>query len=177
LTPSKKCSNVASSQKFGVRYINYIGDGDSKTFQAILNLNPYGDECLVRKSECVNHVEKRMGTRLKNVKKKKLGGKGKLTDTLIKKLTKYYGLAIMRNPESVENMQRDIMATYLHSISTDKKPRHENCPSAEDSWCKFRRVESLGVPYTHPEPLHPVVAESIYLYTKTYREKIYLKDV
>jgi len=152
----------ASSQKFGVHYTNYIGDGDSKTFQAILNLNPYGDECPVRKSECVNHVEKRMGTRLRNIKKeKKLGGKGKLTDTLIKKLTKYYDLAIMRNPESVENMQRDIMATYLHSISTDKKPRHENCPSAENSWCKFRRAESLGVPYTHPEPLHPVVAESI----------------
>lgn len=86
----------ASIEKFGVRYVNYIGD--SKIFKALLDLKPYGDEFPIRKSECVNHVEKRMGTRLRNVRKKKLEGKGKLTENLIKKLTKYYGLAIMRNP-------------------------------------------------------------------------------
>jgi len=152
----------ASEEKFGVRYLTYIGDGDSKTFKALLDLNPYTNEYPIRKSECVNHVEKRMGTRLRNVRKeKKLGGKGKLTENIIKKLTKYYGLAIMRSPESVDNMQRDIMATYFHSISTDNNPRHENCPAGEDSWCKYRRAEKLGLEYTHPEPLHPDVAKHI----------------
>jgi len=37
----------ASVEKYGVRYRNYIGDGDSKTFKALLDLNPYGDECPV----------------------------------------------------------------------------------------------------------------------------------
>jgi len=60
-----------SEEKFGVRYVNYIGDGDSKTYKSILDLNPYGDDCPVIKSECVGHVEKRMGTRLRNVKKKR----------------------------------------------------------------------------------------------------------
>lgn len=152
----------ASLEKFGVRYQNYIGDGDSKTFKAILDLNPYGDEYPVRKSECVNHVEKRMGTRLRNVKKEhKLGGKGKLTDSLIKKMTKYYGLAIMRNSDSVEDMQRKIMATYYHYTSTDKKPRHEYCPVGEKSWCKFQHARSLRHKYTHPQPLHPDVAKHI----------------
>lgn len=60
-----------SVEKFGVKYDNYIGDGDSKTYKALIDLNPYGDDCLVIKSECVGHVEKRMGSRLRNVKKEK----------------------------------------------------------------------------------------------------------
>jgi len=39
----------------------------------------------------------------------------------------------MRNSDSVENMQRNIMATYLHMISTDENPRHENCPAGEEN--------------------------------------------
>ncbi|EFN76675.1 hypothetical protein EAI_06934, partial [Harpegnathos saltator] len=81
---------LRSEKKFEVKYVNYIGDGDSKTFKGILDINPYGDKCPVTKSECVGHVEKRMGTRLRNIKQaKKLGGKGKLTEALIRKLTKY----------------------------------------------------------------------------------------
>lgn len=82
-------------------------------------------------------IEKRMGTRLCNVKKdQKLGGKGKLTDT------------------NVEGMKKSIMAIYLHSISTNENPRHENCPEAEDSWCKYRRAQSLNQEYEHPALLH-----------------------
>jgi len=67
-----------SEEKYGVRYTNYVGDGDTKTFKAILDAKPYEDVIVV-KSECVGHVEKRMGSRLRNVKKTaKLGGKGKL---------------------------------------------------------------------------------------------------
>lgn len=95
------------------------------------------DELTVIKSECVGHVEKRMGTRLRNVKKtQKLGGKDKLTDALIKKLTTYYGLAIRRNSDSVDNMKREIMATFYHLCSTNEKPQHNYCPPGEDNWCK-----------------------------------------
>lgn len=52
-----------SMEKFGVRYTTYIGDEDSKFFKAILDLNPYGDDFIVKKNECVNHVKIRMGTR------------------------------------------------------------------------------------------------------------------
>ncbi|XP_011871660.1 PREDICTED: uncharacterized protein LOC105564118, partial [Vollenhovia emeryi] len=107
-----------SEEKFGVRYTNYVGDGDTKTFKSILDAKPYKD-IAVMKSECVGHVEKQMGSRFRNVKKTaKLGGKGKLTDALIKKLTKYYGLAIRRNANSKDNMKKEIMATFYHLIST-----------------------------------------------------------
>ncbi|GFU91386.1 uncharacterized protein TNCV_2541541 [Trichonephila clavipes] len=46
-----------------VRYISYIGDGDSKTFSSITACNPYGEDITVSKIECVGHVQKRMRTR------------------------------------------------------------------------------------------------------------------
>ena len=114
---------ATSQEKFGVKYSNYIGDGDSKTFKAILDSKPYGDELTVVKSECIGHVEKRMGSRLRNIRKeKKLAGKRKLTDKVVKKLTKYHGLSIQRNVNSVADMNREIMATYYH-IFQQKKSR------------------------------------------------------
>ena len=72
----------------GVKYKYYLGDGDTKTFKALLDLDPY-DDCPVSKKECVGHVQKRMGSRLRKLKKdtKGLGGKGKLTDKLITELS------------------------------------------------------------------------------------------
>ncbi|XP_076549216.1 uncharacterized protein LOC143306722 [Osmia lignaria lignaria] len=155
---------LKSEEKYGVKYGNYIGDGDSKTFKAILDVNPYGDELQVKKSECIGHVEKRMGTRLRNVKKiNKLGGKGKLTDVLIKKLQSYYRLAIRRNVNSVIDMKNAIMATYYHLCSTNENPRHEHCPTGEESWCKWKKAEALGSTdnLNHPLPLHPDVQKHI----------------
>ncbi|GFW22537.1 uncharacterized protein TNCV_3364491 [Trichonephila clavipes] len=51
-----------------VRYTSYIGDGDSKTFSSITASNPYGEDITVSKIECVGHVQKRMGTRLRKLK-------------------------------------------------------------------------------------------------------------
>lgn len=59
-----------SEEKYKVKCTNYIGHGDFKTYNAILNLNPYGDNIPVVKSEYVGYIEKRMGTRLRNAKKK-----------------------------------------------------------------------------------------------------------
>ncbi|GBN34220.1 hypothetical protein AVEN_165567-1 [Araneus ventricosus] len=83
----------------GVKYLSYIGD--ASTFKAVCEDKPYGINTTIEKVECVGHVQKRMGTRLrklkKDMKKKKLadqktiGGRGRLTDELIKKLTTYYG--------------------------------------------------------------------------------------
>lgn len=52
-----------------VKYINYIGDGESKTFKDILDAEPYANFTVVKK-EYIDHVQKRMGTRLRNLKKK-----------------------------------------------------------------------------------------------------------
>lgn len=150
-----------SEEKYGVRYTNYVGDGDAKTFKALFDMKPYED-IDVKKSECVGHVEKRMGSRFRSVKKSaKLGGKGKLTDALIKKLTKYYGLAIRRNLQSKEDMKREIMATFFHLSSTDDNPQHQNCPTGANSWCGYNAAIATKQTFEHPPPLHKDVQKHI----------------
>ncbi|GFY07414.1 uncharacterized protein TNCV_5085991 [Trichonephila clavipes] len=83
------------------------------------------DDHLIQKIECVGHVQKRMSTRLRKLKlvygKKKLsdgktiGGKGRLTDSLIDKLAHYYGNAIRCNSTSVKEMRKAIWAVCGHS--------------------------------------------------------------
>lgn len=158
---------LRSEEKHGVKYTTYVGDGDSKTFKGILDANPYGDGYVVKKKECVGHVEKRMGTRLRNVKKanKGIGGKGagKLTDKMIGELTTYYGLAIRRNSNSIEDMRKAVWATLYHKSSTDQHPQHENCPSGSDSWCQWRKAEADGTlnEFTHKPSLNEKVLEVI----------------
>lgn len=81
-----------SMDLYGVKYVNYIGDGDSKTFKSIMDKGPY-ENFVVLKKERIDHVQKRMGTSLRNQKKnvKGLGGKGQLTAKLIDELSVYYG--------------------------------------------------------------------------------------
>ncbi|XP_067213596.1 uncharacterized protein [Linepithema humile] len=154
------------SESHGVKYATYIGDGDTKTFQALLNCNPYSD-LTVHKKECIGHVQKRMGTRLRAAKKQHKGiegkGAGKLTDKLIKDLTLYYGLAIRRHPDSAEEMRKAVWATFDHKCSTDEKPKHENCPPDENSWCKWRVAEAKGelADFHHEPALIASVQEAI----------------
>ncbi|GFX42190.1 uncharacterized protein TNCV_3003311 [Trichonephila clavipes] len=120
------------------------GDGDTKTFNALSENKPYGDDNLIQKIECVGHVQKRTGTRLRKLilvySKKKLsdgktiGGKGRLTDSLIDKLAHYYANAIRCNSTSVKEMRKAIWAVRGHSCSTDDKPMHWFCPINPNTW-------------------------------------------
>ena len=53
----------------------------------------------VKKFGCIGHVQKRMGKRLRTIRKtiKGLGGSGRLTDVMIDKIQNYYGIAIRGN--------------------------------------------------------------------------------
>nr|XP_046491340.1 uncharacterized protein LOC124223421 isoform X2 [Neodiprion pinetum] len=138
-----------SFSEYGVKYFRYIGDGDSATHKGLIDLNPY--DILVEKLECYLHVKKRIGTRCRNLKKtnNKLGGRSKtsqkLTVNLINQIQKYYGLAIMRNQDNVDEMYKAIWATFHHLCSTDKKPNHDNCPEGAESLCAYRRAEAEGM--------------------------------
>lgn len=71
----------------------------------------YGENYVVERKECVGHVQERIG--LHNAKKQQWWkGAGKLTGAIIiNKLDTYYGLAIQRNPESVEEMKNAMWVT------------------------------------------------------------------
>ena len=73
------------SIKNGLRYTTFYGDGDTKSFNAVENI--YGDDSPVIKRECIGHYQKRVGNRLRKLRKEKnLGGKKRLTN---KKLTHF----------------------------------------------------------------------------------------
>ncbi|GFX35095.1 uncharacterized protein TNCV_2330351 [Trichonephila clavipes] len=82
------------------KYIKYIGDRDTKTFPELQRTAPYS----IEKVECVGHIQKRMGARLRKLKTmnrgkklsdgKSISGKNRLTDKFIDTITTYYGNAI-----------------------------------------------------------------------------------
>lgn len=155
-----------------VCYSEYLGDGDSKGFLKICEAKVYGEKT-VRKLECIGHVQKRMGARLKALRNelkstklsdgKKISGRGRLTDAEILQIQKYYGLAIRRNTlKSVEEMSKAIWAIYFHKLSTDDKPQHGLCPTGSESWCGFNSSLEIGEKYTHKHSL----PEAVLLATK-----------
>ncbi|GFY05515.1 uncharacterized protein TNCV_218971 [Trichonephila clavipes] len=96
-----------SEKLHNLKYSNYIGDGDTKTFNALSENKPYGDDHLIQKIECVGHVQKRMGTRLRKLKL--VYSKKKLSDS----------------------------KTIGGKGSTDDEPMHWFCPTNPNTWCKY----------------------------------------
>jgi hypothetical protein len=152
-----------SEEKLGLRYTKYLGDGDSKGFMSVLESKPYGNNVEIKKLECVGHIQKRLGTRLRNLKKslkkvklsdgRPIGGIGRLTDAEIDNLQRYYGLAIRRNLSDVESMENAVWATYLHKMSTDDNAQHHLCPEGNESWCKYNKYKDNNISYHHTKSL------------------------
>ena len=87
-----------SIKKHDLIYKEYLGDGDTSSFNDVKNADPYRDYGVSPiKLECVGHVQKRLGTRLRNLvkalkgTKTSLSGKGKLTEKCINSMQNYYG--------------------------------------------------------------------------------------
>ncbi|XP_046844662.1 LOW QUALITY PROTEIN: uncharacterized protein LOC124438534 [Xenia sp. Carnegie-2017] len=152
----------------GLKYIHMLGDGDSSTYNNIVDRKPYGDELIPNKLECIGHVQKRVGSRLRRLKNankgvklqdgKGLAGKGRLTDGKIDILQNYYGLAVRNNLNDVEKMARDIKASLYHVASTDANPQHQLCPDGENSWCQYKVSPET---YKHKNGLAKCIVELI----------------
>ena len=156
-----------SIEKYKLRYLKYIGDGDTESFVKVVQTRPYGD-LLPIKLECVGHVQKRLGARLRKLrhtfKGKKLDdgkglmGKGRLTDNCINTLQNYFGLAIRQNNSDIYLMKKSIGAVLYHcSDILDENVRHQFCPKSGSGWCKWQNDQVNN--------------------TKTYRSKINLPIV
>ena len=138
-----------------LRYTEYFGDGDSKSFPSIENT--YAPD-IVTKQECIGHVQKRVGTRLRELKKnvKGLGGKGKLTDAVIDKLQNYYGIAIRSNVGDLKGMQSAVLASLFHVASSKDNNYHIHCPTGPNSWCNFNLDRQNGTSEYKPGPGLPM---------------------
>ena len=161
-----------SVDNYSVRYTEFLGDGDSKAHRLIVEEGVYGNK-EVTKLECVGHVQKRLGSRLRSLKTrlgqtrlddgKSIGGTGRLTKKTIDKLQVYYGNAIRNNTHDIREMQNAVLAIWHHSQSTDDSPDHDLCPPGEDSWCGYQRDLAMGTSdYEHNHALPRAVADTIF---------------
>lgn len=155
-----------------LRYTGMIADGDSKSYKRVCDEKVYGDDCAIEKKECVGHVQKRMGTALRNLKKdwgkkkltdgKTIGGKGRLTDKKIDLIQTYYGLAIRRNKGDLKGMTDSVHAILDHMGSTDENPCHSKCPQGAESWCGYNRdLATKQTDYKHKDPLPEAVVTEL----------------
>ncbi|GFU98664.1 uncharacterized protein TNCV_272311 [Trichonephila clavipes] len=105
----------------------------------------YGKDS-VTKYECIGHVQKRVGARLRKLKSKNknLSGKGKLTDSFIDRLQNYYGIVVRSNVGNISGLQQNVIASLFHCSSSVEKPMHGQCPIGKDSWCYYQRALSCG---------------------------------
>jgi len=111
---------LRSIKKHNLKYTVFVGDGDSTCFGAVREAccDEYGDFYIITKEECVGHVQKRMGTRLRTYKKKMrglklsdektVGGGGRLTDKSIDKMQNFYGQCIRNSWEQRRNGKRHL---------------------------------------------------------------------
>ena len=127
-----------SEAKYNVRYTEYLGDGDTKSFGAVKDT--YGPNSVIKK-ECVGHVQKRVGKRLRDLKKKEKGlGKLGLNDLTIDRLQNFYGIAIRSNVGNIAGMKENIYAALMHVSSNANNNYHwRYCPTGPESWCKYQR--------------------------------------
>ena len=58
----------SSKEKQGLYYTSFYGDGDSKAYPAVKDI--YGPSKPIKTFEFVGHYQKRVGSRLRNLKKK-----------------------------------------------------------------------------------------------------------
>ncbi|GFW31537.1 uncharacterized protein TNCV_4419721 [Trichonephila clavipes] len=88
-----QCSIV----KRGLKYAHYYGDGDSKGFISVKDT--YGKDS-VTKYECIGHVQKRVGARLRKLKSKNknLSGKANSPTLLLTDCKTIMGLLFVEDP-------------------------------------------------------------------------------
>ena len=140
-----------SENERNLQYTEYFGDGNSNAYAEVENVY---DGIHVKKKECVGHVQKRVGTALRKLKKenKGLGDEGELTDAMIDKLQNYYGITICSNSGDLEAMKSAIYASLFHCASSKRRNLHHHCPDGPDSWCRFKQGKTNQTSNYAPGP-------------------------
>ena len=151
---------MSSEDDKKLQYINYIGDGDSKSYSDVAAHDPYhGKE--VKKFEYVG--QKGLGARLRKLKAtnksalsngKPIGGKGRLTDQMINKLQNYVGIAIRQSKgKTVHELKKAIGTVLFHcSEASNLNTRHQMYPRSSESWGKFQadKINNTGLHKNKP---------------------------
>ena len=125
-----------------------------KAFRNVQRSDPYNGEAVIRKEECLGHVQKRLK---KHLHKSSTHSKG-ITEGKAKRIADLYALVVVQNKGKSPSAIRDALNILLDHT----RELHDNCPGGESSWCYFRKQEarylddnSLPAPYTRSPYLTP----------------------
>ena len=172
-------------EKHNLKYTDYIGDGDTNSFGAVIEelKKRFGESYKVNKQDCIGHIQKRMGSALRNYKNsckgsllpvnKSVGEIGRLTDKIVDKIQTYYGYAIRNNIGDIDATIKAIWAIFFHMILgppyESKKQQHSYCPVGRDTWCGFNRNENN---YKQTNCLKFFLEANLSQYLNVFRQKI-----
>ena len=129
----------------GLRYMKFIGDGDSSVHYNIITSVPYGRH--VEKIECANLAVKAYHSRLANIVKNNpsFGGSGKLTKHIITKITQAARKAITAHSctGDVEALRSDFRNGPKHYFGDHSNCDITTCLQKNSSSFSQSRLESL----------------------------------
>lgn len=118
-----------AEQTHGVRYIRFVGDGDSSVFPTLRqNLPIWGPD--TQKVECANHACKCYRSSIEKLaaENPSYKGKGGLTENMRKRLTSAARCAIkMRNRDPDRNMVARLLERYLLNGPLHCFGYHDKC--------------------------------------------------
>ena len=111
-----------------------MGDGDSSSFNKVVQSKVYGEIVIINNLEYAGHIQKRLGFRLRTLRQtykgkklsdgKGISGKGRLTDRAISLLENCFEMAIRQNSD-VPFVKKAIGAVLFHcSESECDEQRH-----------------------------------------------------
>ena len=122
-----------SVQRNRLVYSTYIGDGDSSSFKRVIESNIYGGHEIVRKEECLGHVQKQV--------KKHLGKKSStspsISKTKVEKIGQLYAIVVVQNRGKPAKLIQQALWTLVGHLGED----NTNCRLTTDSWCYFARAQ------------------------------------
>ena len=111
-------------------YSTYVGDGDSSSLKNLCKSDPYEGVELVRKEECLGHVQKRLK---KHLKKKSISF-SKISAVKVERVGQLYALVVSQNRgKTPEQIQAALWNLLEHLVEN-----HVNCPFSTDSWCYYQ---------------------------------------
>ena len=118
---------LGSVDKTGLRYTTFFGDGDSNCYASVCEALKNAPTCFiyeVKKEKCVGHIQKRIGTALREYKRKMKGirladgksvsGKGRLTDVMINK----FKIILVSVSETIRVTCRECKMIFGQYLST-----------------------------------------------------------
>ena len=125
-----------SIDKHQLCYSTFIGDGDSKSYQQVVTMDPY-PLVSIHKEECLAHVSKRLKKTLCKIKKNTKARKYiqlKLSEPKAEYISSNFSTVILQHRGKTPSQ----MANGLDILLSHVGGKHDTCP-AED-WCRWRNT-------------------------------------